>query len=88
MPRKAGRVRLDPAVAPVERARPAPGALAGIALRTDPNPGLLRGTLHALYDLAWIVATLLGLPWLLWKSWRSAGFSTARVGWDHAVGTA
>ena len=74
VPRKAARVRLDPAVPPVERAQPAPGALAGIALRSDPNPGLLRATLHALYDAMWIVTTLLGLPWLLWKSSRHVGF--------------
>ncbi len=46
---------------------------AGLALRRDPHPGLLRGTLHALYDLAWIGAAFLGLPWLVWKTRRVPG---------------
>ncbi len=34
----------------------------------------MRALLHALYDLAWIVAAILGLPWLLWRSLRDKGF--------------
>ncbi len=45
------------------------------ALLHDPNPGILRGALHSFYDLVWILATCLGLPWLLWKSLRVPGFA-------------
>jgi 3-deoxy-D-manno-octulosonic-acid transferase len=44
------------------------------AIRGDPDPGLLRVVLHALYDLAWVLFALLGSPWLLWKSLRQRGF--------------
>jgi 3-deoxy-D-manno-octulosonic-acid transferase len=45
------------------------------ALRADPDPSLLRGALHALYDLAWVAFAVLGAPWLLWKSLRQVGFA-------------
>jgi 3-deoxy-D-manno-octulosonic-acid transferase len=31
----------------------------------DPNPGVLRWSLHALYDLLWLLAIVLGSPWWL-----------------------
>ena len=45
------------------------------AIREDPDPGLLRSALHALYDLAWIAFAVLGSPWLAWKSLRQRGFA-------------
>lgn len=45
------------------------------AIRGDPDPGFLRVVLHGLYDLAWVVALLVGSPWLLWRSLRSAAFA-------------
>ena len=60
-----------PAAATVEGAVP-PAEVH--ALRGDPNPGLLRGTLHALYDATWLTAAVLGLPWILWKNRRTPGF--------------
>lgn len=45
------------------------------ALRADPDPGLLRSVLHALYDLAWIAFAVFGAPWLAWKSLRQRGFA-------------
>jgi len=45
------------------------------ALRADPDPSFGRSALHALYDLAWIAFAVLGSPWLLWKSLRTAGFA-------------
>jgi len=45
------------------------------AIRADPDPGLLRSALHALYDLAWMLFALLGSPWLAWKSLRQRGFA-------------
>ena len=44
------------------------------ALRGDPNPGFVRWLLHLVYDALWILAAVLGLPWLLWKAWRVPGF--------------
>ena len=44
------------------------------ALRSDPDPGLARDVLHALYDLLWLLFALLGTPWLLWMSLRRPGF--------------
>ena len=46
------------------------------ALRHDPNPGFVRWLLHLAYDLAWCGAAIVGLPWLLWKAWRSPGFAS------------
>lgn len=43
-------------------------------IRDDPYAGVLRVVLHGLYDLAWILATILCSPWLLWKSLTSEGF--------------
>lgn len=66
-------------VEPVMPAPTAPPAIevdvpaASLALRRDPHPGLLRGTLHALYDLGWIALAFLGLPWILWKTRRVPG---------------
>ena len=55
-----------------ERQKPAPRPAA--ALRRDPNPGFFRGTLHAGYDLVWLLASVLGLPWLVYKSIRVPAF--------------
>ncbi len=44
------------------------------ALRADPDPGVLRALVHALYDLAWVAAGVLGSPWLLLKSLRGRRF--------------
>ena len=49
--------------------RPAPAELLA-----DPNPGLLRGSLHLVYDLSWWVAGLFGFPWLLWRMARDRAF--------------
>ena len=40
----------------------------------DPNPGLLRRLLYGLYDGCWLLAALIGAPYLLWRSWRRPGF--------------
>ena len=40
----------------------------------DPNPQFPRQALHAVYDLAWFVAMILGSPWLVWRSLRSEAF--------------
>jgi len=45
------------------------------AIRHDPDPGFLRTLLHALYDSAWVLAGLLGSPWLLWMMVRREGFA-------------
>ena len=58
------------------------------AIERDPNPGVLRGILHFVYDLAWVLATVLGWPWLWWKSRRVAGFGRVvreRATWDAPV---
>ncbi|MFT5288654.1 MAG: 3-deoxy-D-manno-octulosonic-acid transferase [Planctomycetota bacterium] len=44
------------------------------ALREDPNAGIGRALVHAFYDLVWCTATVVGMPWLLWKAWRSPSF--------------
>jgi 3-deoxy-D-manno-octulosonic-acid transferase len=44
------------------------------AIRGDPDPGVLRVVIHALYDLAWVLFALLGSPWLVWRSLRQRGF--------------
>ncbi len=38
------------------------------ALLADPNPGFLRSSLHLVYDAAWVLAFLIGLPWLAFRS--------------------
>ncbi|MFN0244854.1 MAG: 3-deoxy-D-manno-octulosonic acid transferase [Planctomycetota bacterium] len=56
--------------------RPAP-------ILRDPNPGLSRFLLHALYDAAWIVVVVLASPWWLWRCARDARFramARARLG--------
>ncbi len=62
----------------LERLPGRPGDEAGLrfprALRGDPDPGLLRAVLHALYDLVWVAFAVLGAPWLLWKSATRRGF--------------
>ncbi len=35
----------------------------------------MRWLLHLVYDLAWCLAAIVGLPWLLWKAWRTPGFA-------------
>ena len=45
------------------------------ALRSDPHPGMLRGSLHALYDVACVSAVVLGAPWLAWRSLTRPGFA-------------
>ena len=42
---------------------------------SDPNPGPLRVAMHLGYDLAWLLAAVLGSPWLIWKSLRTKGFA-------------
>ena len=34
-------------------------------LLADPNPGLLRALLHAIYDLTWVLFLLIASPWWL-----------------------
>ncbi len=54
---------------------PRPGAVAiPPPIAGDPNPGLLRGALHFGYDLLWVAAAVVGLPWLAWRSLRNAEF--------------
>ncbi|MEW6073897.1 MAG: glycosyltransferase N-terminal domain-containing protein [Planctomycetota bacterium] len=36
----------------------------------------MRWVLHVVYDLAWLAAALVGLPWLLWRAGRTRGFAT------------
>ena len=43
-------------------------------LRSDPNPGFLRSSLHLVYDVAWALAAVVGLPWLVFRSLRSRAF--------------
>ena len=43
-------------------------------LRSDPNPGFLRGILHGVYDLAWMGVAVFGSPWLFYMSLRKPGF--------------
>src|SRR5436190_9980669 len=40
----------------------------------DPNPGLVRWVLHAIYDTAWLVVILLTSPWWIWRSLTDAEF--------------
>lgn len=50
------------------------------AIRTDPHPGLLRWSLHKLYDLIWLVAAVFGLPWLIMRSYARPGFGAMVLG--------
>ena len=43
-------------------------------IRADPNPGLARWLLHAVYDLLWMLAILFSAPWWLWRSARETAF--------------
>jgi 3-deoxy-D-manno-octulosonic-acid transferase len=44
-------------------------------LWSDPRPGLGSAVLHAFYDALWLIAALVGSPWLLWRSLRRPGFA-------------
>ena len=44
------------------------------AIVRDPHPGILRQVLHGLYDLLWLLAAVVGAPWLLWRSRTRPGF--------------
>ena len=44
------------------------------AITRDPHPGVLRWVLHFIYDLAWVVTAIVGVPFLLWKHRRRQGF--------------
>lgn len=44
-------------------------------LRSDPFPGVAGALLYAFYDLLWLVAAVLGSPWLAWCSLRRPGFA-------------
>jgi 3-deoxy-D-manno-octulosonic-acid transferase len=55
-------------------AEPAAGT-APRAIRIDPNPGLLGSALHLVYDVAWVAAALIGLPWLIYKALSVPGFA-------------
>ena len=44
------------------------------ALRADPNPGFGRTLVHLAYDLTWVLAGLIGSPWLAWKMLRQPAF--------------
>jgi len=44
------------------------------AITRDPHPGLVRRVLHGLYDCMWLLAAVLGSPWLLWRSHTRPGF--------------
>ncbi|HEV8114105.1 MAG TPA: glycosyltransferase N-terminal domain-containing protein [Planctomycetota bacterium] len=49
----------------------------------DPNPGVLRWTLHAAYDLCWILAVLLASPWWILRCATTPRFramASARLG--------
>jgi 3-deoxy-D-manno-octulosonic-acid transferase len=37
-------------------------------IQSDPNPGIVRWILHAVYDLAWLVVIVLASPWWGWRS--------------------
>lgn len=51
----------------VREAGPAP-------ILSDPNPGVMRWILHAVYDLAWLLVIVLASPWWLWRCARSSTF--------------
>ncbi|MAB80559.1 MAG: 3-deoxy-D-manno-octulosonic acid transferase [Planctomycetes bacterium] len=41
----------------------------------DPDPGPMRRVLYAVYDAGWVVAAIVGAPWLLWSCLRRPGFA-------------
>ncbi len=49
-------------------------------LRQDPSPGLLRGTLHAVYDAVWIFLIALASPWWVGRSFFDRGFRAMVLG--------
>jgi 3-deoxy-D-manno-octulosonic-acid transferase len=57
-----------------------PTGLLPEAIRRDPHPGFLRYSLHQIYNLIWLVAAILGSPWLLWRSSRRPGFGSMILG--------
>ena len=38
------------------------------------DSGLLRRLLYTIYDVGWLVAAVVGSPYLLWRSWSRPGF--------------
>ena len=50
------------------------------AIRSDPHPGVVRWSLHLLYDLIWLIAAVIGLPWLLMRSYARPGFGAMVLG--------
>lgn len=50
------------------------------AIRADPHPGIVRWSLHHLYDVIWLVAAVIGLPWLLMRSYARPGFGAMVLG--------
>jgi 3-deoxy-D-manno-octulosonic-acid transferase len=44
-------------------------------LRSDPFRGVFAALLYAFYDLSWLVAAVLGSPWLAWCCLRRPGFA-------------
>jgi 3-deoxy-D-manno-octulosonic-acid transferase len=49
----------------------------------DPNPGILRGILHGVYDLGWLIAILVASPWWVLRCATDARFAAmarARLG--------
>ncbi len=44
------------------------------AIRSDPDPGILRWLLHGFYDLIWIAAALLAFPWWGYRMAKSRAF--------------
>lgn len=68
----ATRAAVEPATARV----PAP-------ILVDPNPGILRGILHGVYDLGWLLAILVASPWWLLRcatDLRFRAMARARLG--------
>ena len=48
-------------------------------LLADPNPGLLRALLHAIYDLTWVFFLLIASPWWLGRSIYDKSFRSMVV---------
>ncbi|TAJ16732.1 MAG: hypothetical protein EPO68_10620, partial [Planctomycetota bacterium] len=44
-------------------------------LCVDPFPGAFGALLYAFYDALWLVAAVLGSPWLAWRCLRRPGFA-------------
>jgi 3-deoxy-D-manno-octulosonic-acid transferase len=43
------------------------GAHAPAPILDDPNPGVMRWFLHALYDLVWLAVIVVAAPWWIWR---------------------